>query len=409
MIQKLEAETQKRFIFIILLIILISSIISFIFIKDSPLLVDEKGHYPQIKKFIDRDFTMHPDITTIPGYHCVIALFAYIFHVSSISAIRLLSLIFSIISILTFFLLSRKIHKESSIVKTLQYYFLPILFPFFFLIYTDVLSLLSILFAFYLLLNEKYKLSGIAGIISILIRQNNIIWLIFMCLFIYFEKYNFEFDFRTIKRYIKDIWVFIIGFIIFLIFLIINRGFALGDRAMHPSFSFHLGNIFFILFCFFFLFLPLNISNFSKIIQYIVKNKKIIIIITFVFLIYIITFVNNHPYNMGGGYFLRNKALRYITSNIFLKILSFIPIAYSILSISVTKLHRKSFYLIYPITLFFLMPSWLIEPRYYLISFTLFILFKKNESKLVEYLTIIIYVIASGILFYWIRTGRFFL
>jgi alpha-1,2-glucosyltransferase len=126
------------------------------------------------------------------------------------------------------------------------------------------------------------------------------------------------------------------------------------------------------------------------------------------FLIYIFTFKIDHPYNINQ-YFLRNKLLVYFTSSIILKILFFIPVAYSILSISVTELYEKSFYLIYPFTILYLIPSWLIEQRYYLIPFALFILFKKEESKLVEYLSIVFYIISSALLFYGIRNELFFI
>jgi len=248
------------------------------------------------------------------------------------------------------------------------------------------------------------------GILSLFIRQNNIVWLAFMCVFIHFEKYNFEFSVKIFQKSIRDYWIFIIGFILFIIFLIINKGVAIGEKLMHPSFLFRTGNIFFMMFLFFFLFLPLNISNFQKIIQHIKKNKKFIIIIAIVFSIYMLTFVNDHPYNYYlPRYFIRNRILLYFNSTFVLKTLFFIPIAYSMFSISVTKLHRKSFYILYPTTLIFLLPSWLIEQRYYLIPFTLFILFKKEESKLVECLTITFYVLASAGIYLGMRNNFFFL
>jgi alpha-1,2-glucosyltransferase len=251
-------KLQKTTILIVFFITLsICFISSYLYIQNAELFGDEKVHYPQIKKFINKDFTLHPKITTIPGYHAILALFAYIFNVSSIASTRLLSLIFSIASIPIFFLLSLKICKESSVIKTLQYCFFPILFPFFFLLYTDMPSLLMILISFYFLLNQKYKLAGIMGILSLFIRQNNIVWLAFMCVFIHFEKYNFEFSVKIFQKSIRDYWIFIIGFILFIIFLIINKGVAIGEKLMHPSFLFRTGNIFFMMFLFFFLFLSI--------------------------------------------------------------------------------------------------------------------------------------------------------
>jgi len=260
------------------------------------------------------------------------------------------------------------------------------------------------------LFNQQYRLAGVVGFFSLFVRQNNIVWLGFMCAFICYEKYNVKFDLQTLKHYIKDCLAFIIGFAIFTVFIIVNKGIAVGDKGMHPAYSLHLGNIFFMLFLFFFLFFPLNISNFSKITRFLKGNKNIGLLIMVVFLVYQFTFSNTHPFNQEKyNFFLRNKILIYFSSTTLLKILFFIPVAYSLLSIKVTELSKKPFYLIYPFTILYLIPSWLIEQRYYLIPFTLFMLFKKEQTKLVTYSTITIYVLSSAILFYGIRMKRFFL
>ena len=101
--------------------------------------------------------------------------------------------------------------------------------------------------------------------------------------------------------------------------------------------------------------------------------------------------------------------LGYFNKGFLIKSLLFLPIAYSFLSLFVTEFKRKSFYLLYLFSFLFLLPSWLIEQRYYLIPFSLFILFKKEENKLVENLGIWLYVIFSLIIFYLIGSGKFFL
>jgi len=395
---------------LILLLILIIFISAFFYIKDRDLAVDEPAHHEQITKFMNKDFTLINHLTTIPGYHAFFALLTSALHISpKVSSIRLLSSIFSLISIFIFYILSSKIEKDKAKIKTLQYYFFPILFPFFFLIYTDVFSVLLVLISFYFLLKNKYDYAGLFGILSFLVRQNNVVWMVFMCGIIYYKNFGFKIKFEYIKIFLNNCIVFIMGFFIFLIFVIVNKGVSLGVQWVHPSFSLHMGNIYFILFLFFFLFLPLNISNFFKIIEFSKKNKKIIVAILCLFIFYMLTFVNNHIFNtMGGDHFLRNKALIYFTSSLLLKAIFFLPIAYSILSLFVTKLKDKSFYLLYPFTALYLMPSWLIEQRYYLIPFALFILFKKEKTKLIEYSTIILYIILSIAIFYWIKNNIFF-
>jgi len=394
---------------IALVVILCILTLSFLYIKDAGLMVDEPTHYDQIKEFIEGNFQLHWRLTTIAGYHAFLAVLGSIFGVISVAGMRMFNLILSVFSIFVFLLLTKKVHRELSLVKTIQYCFFPIIFPFFFLIYTDIFSLLLVLFAFYLLLKKKYDLAGVISILSIFVRQNNIVWLIFMCAYVYYEKYKFTFNITALKDWMKKCSIFIMGIIIFITFVIINKGFAVGEKGFHPAFSLYPGNIFFILFLFFFLFLPLNISNFNKIMGFVKKKKKVIVLILGVFL-YILTFKSNHPYNGGHlTFFLRNKLLVYFTANTFRKVLFAIPIIYAILSIIVTKLKKKSFYLLYPFTILFLLPSWLIEQRYYIIPFVLFILFRKKQSKIVEYSTIALFVVSSAILFYGITKGLFFI
>ena len=401
---------SKLYAAIIFLVILFILALSFIYIRDKGIMGDEGSYYNQAQDFMKRNFKLNHDFSTLPGYPAFLAVWGSIFSVTSIAGMRMFNLILSVFSIFVFLLLTKKVNGELSLVRTIQYCFFPIIFPFFFLIYTDIFSLLLVLFAFYLLLKKKYDLAGIISILSIFVRQNNIIWLLFMCAYIYYENYKFTFNITSLKNWLKKCSVFIVGIIIFIAFIIMNKGFAVGDKGAHPAFSFHLGNVFFILFLFFFLFLPLNISNFKKIISLIRKNKKIIILILGIFLICIFSFKNSHPYNSSDlTFFLRNRLLAYFTANTFRKVLFAMPIIYSVLSIIVTKLKRKSFYFIYPFALLYLLPSWLIEQRYYIIPFVLFMLFRKKQSKIVEYSTIILYVVSSLYLFYGVVNGLFFI
>lgn len=400
---------KKIIIFFTFVLIFAVFIAAFLFFKDAVPKADEKVHYKQIETYINGHSDLHVALTTIPGYHSTIATIAEIFSLSSIQSIRLITFIFSLLLVIVFYLLLKKIHKDLPISKFFLLCFFPILFPFFFLIYTDIFSLVLILSSFYLLLNKKYITSGILGILSILVRQTNIIWLLFFCAYVFYEKYGFRFTKNKLISLAKDCWVFILGFISFFIFLIINKGVAIGDKAMHPPFTFQLENIFFLLFLFFFLFLPLNIANFKKIYQSIKKNKGIILFVLLTFLVFIITFRVNHPLNTNNFGYLRNNLLLYIDSALYLKILFFIPVAYSIFSISVIKLKEKVHYLLYPFTLLSLIPCWLIEQRYYLIPFILFIVFSKKNSILIEIPTIFIYIVVSVIFIIGMRYGFFYI
>lgn len=385
-------------------------------LKQSGLFLDETVHFEQTSKYLNGAFgASDPYLTTFPTYHLIIAVAASSLNLSSLFSLRLISLFLSLLTIIIFFLSAGKIDRQATEQKTWQFIFLPLLFPFLFLIYTDIFSLLLILLSLFLLLNERNYSAGLLGVLAVLTRQNNIVWLLFALAYIFYRQYKKK-GVHYLKDFLREGLIFIFGLIAFVFFVIINQGVALGDQIMHPFFFFSFGNLFFLLFLFFFLFLPGNIYNFKKIVTLVRGRREIIFWSIGLFLFYLIFFRVDHPYN---NYFfhwqegiesfsLRNSLLFFINKNWWTKTLAFAPILYSVFSLAVSELEEKSFYLLYPFTFLYLLPSWLIEGRYYIIPLVLFILFKKPAPRPVEYATILIFVLLSAILFYGLREVKFF-
>ena len=392
-------------------------------IQDQALQSDETHAYKVINKLIDNDHNILGYTSQFPGYHYfstyILKYLPLPKDQSSLMAqLRFLSLIICLLSLILVYKLAKQLDPESSHLKTIQFFSIPILFPYFFLIYSDVFSTALVLLAFYSAKLKKYWLAGLIGILSVCIRQNNILWLGFVFIYIFFEDYSgtilydkakqsFQLAISKFVSFLKSTWVFILGFIIFTGFVIINKGVTLHDHNMHPL-SIHFGNIYFCLFLFFFLFLPLNIANLPKIKQLLTRQKHLIPIILFCTYLAWSTFVNDHPYNSAQHlWWLRNRLLLYITTMPFVKILFFTTSAYSVLSLAVTPLHNKSSYIFYPISILFLSLLWLIEARYYMIPIAFFLILKKENSNLVEYSTLAIFTVVSTYLFWGIQSPQF--
>lgn len=393
--------------------ILITIIFFFFLIKDKPLFFDESQYYSTIEQVTS--LSIKPDIfqstLTLPGYVFLIGILRYILGISTIADTRLLTTILSVFSIFIFYLCAKEINPKTSKIKTLQYLFFPILFVFFFLIYTDVFSLFLLLSSFYLLLKGRYNLSGLTGFLSLLVRQSNIIWIAFFFIYLFFEKYKFKINYRNIIDFLKDTIVYSFSFVAVIIFFIVNKGFTVGSysKLVQPV-ALHTGNIYFFLLLFFFLFLPLNIKNFPKIVKLIIKKPLIIAFICIVFLLYLLTFKVDHIWNSPPlNFFLRNKFLNYMVEDNIRKMIFFIPMAYSALSICTITLHKRIHYLIFLISALLLSLSWLIEQRYLLVPFVLFLLFKKEDNIFIEKITIVIYFFLAIFFFLGIINGEFFL
>jgi alpha-1,2-glucosyltransferase len=226
-----------------------------------------------------------------------------------------------------------------------------------------------------------------------LVRQNNVIWTAFIPVIYYYQNYGLKFGVSHFTEIARKTWVFIIGFILFIAFVILNKGVAIGDASKHPAFMFSAGNIVFILFCFFLFFLPLQIANIPKVVNFIKSNFWTIPLSLALAALYWFTFKVDHPYNqIETHYFLRNLVLTRFTASTPMKIIFFLPVIYAFWSLVVTELKEKSYYFIYLFTIIFLAPSWLIEQRYYMIPFMLFMVFRKDQILWVEVSTIVYYM-----------------
>jgi len=373
---------------------------------------DESQHYEQIIKFSEGDFKLGSWLSMLPGYHLFFSFIVWVTDESSRMFVRGVSLLFSIVSLVVFFIISNKFDKKYSKISTVQYLFLPMVFPFMFLIYTDIFSNLFLLLTLYLILRKRYVFAGFVGFISLLIRQNNMVWLVFIMAIIYYENFGFRFSLDKIKKYARRAWTFIASFIAFLAFVLVNKGVAIGDIEKHPAFSLHVANIVFFLLLFFLLFLPINIYNFKKIVQLIKRHEIILLFLTVIMPFFLLFFVNDHPYNQmnGGSVFLvRNILLNFFMSSMLLKAILFLVVGYAILSILVTKFYKNQFYFLYFFGFSLLAFTWLVEPRYYIPFFTFFVLFRQKEHKSLEYIQItLLFLLSSFFMYLTIYTKYFF-
>lgn len=403
-------SNRKRVIADFVFIFLLSAG-SFYLIKSRvPLIQDEYFHFDQIKRFINHDYSVNTLLMTIPGYHLLISVIARIVGAKSSMQISVIAWMVNLIVIPVFYLTARKIEQKSAIIKTVQFSFFPLMFPFLHLIYTDILSLILVLTAIYLMYQKHYNLSGLVISLSMLVRQNNIFFLVLVNLMIFIHDFDKQKGWENIIRHLCRSFTFILGGIAFITYYRLNSGILMSDYArsyLHFTYS-NLGNFYFLLFLYFFLFLPMNFFNFPRITRLVVKFKLIIPGMVLCYFFFRQTFVNDHPFNQAT-WFLRNWILVTANRSLMAKSIFFFFMAYAILSVGVSKLYERRLVIVYPFIFFYLFPYWLIEVRYYLIPFALFMLFRKTVPKYIEYATLIMYIVISLYFVYGIANYRFFL
>ena len=316
--------------------LIIGLFLTFFLVIQKPLYVDEITHFSAISNFCKSNYTYPPWLTTIPGYHFFGGLFGSLTSCTE-SSIRFFNLLLSFVSIGVVFYLSKALGTKYRKEKVLAFALLPILLPFFFLIYTDVMSLLFVLLTFYFSVKQNYLLGGVFGLLSFVVRQNNVLFILFCAAYVVFDN---RFSWKKIISVdqIKKVLPYIVILIIAGAFFVKNGGFAIGDRAQHPAFYIGFMNIYTALFFLFWLNLPEHIFNLKKIGRFIsgLGTKKVLALIglfALFFIFFILTFKIDHPYNNYEIYwhFFRNKVVHLFDSSIILRAVFFAFVAFFLL------------------------------------------------------------------------------
>lgn len=401
MIEEMKKKKYLMFGFLALAIIMWVSIVFF----GSSRYADENVHIRQIHRFMKGNYYVMSGMTTIPGYHVVIATIASAFPPLSSQEIRLISLAVSLISVWVFYLLAKKLDAKDPYVKTLQYLFLPISFLYFPLIYTDIFSLLLVLIAFYFALSKKYSISAFFSLAAMTVRQNNIIWVIFFWIYTYISENGFSFSRKKLFTHLRSGIGYIIVTLLFFVFVWFNNGIAFGDQVKHQV-GFYMGNIYFFLVALGVLFLPITITSLSRMNRVLLKKQVVWGVIIGFILAFCFFFFRSelHEYNLKLN-FLRNIILfsayhQYAIAYAF-------AIFFGCLTLSLMTFDKKSSILI-PFIIACLLPSFLIEQRYAIIPLVFLLLFRKETSPKVEYINMIYFLFLSSGLVYMLLEIRMF-
>ncbi len=341
--------------------------------------------------------------TTIGGFHAAGAVVAKLTGRSTKEDLRLFVLLISGATILLFGSLVRSFEPQASTMRTLQFVFFPLLFPFWFLIYTDIFALMLLLLAILALTRRRFHVTGMLMIMSMMVRQTYLVWTALLGLWTVIV--NVAEPFRQV---VKSATSFAIGGGLFVLFVIVNGGVAIGDRNNHPDMEFQTENLLFMLVCFFLMFLPLIVSKLPQVAR---LHRAILIGVPLSSaMLFFGTFRVDHSGNtQWQDYYIRNAMLEAMTSSPVAGVVTSVAIALAVLSLCVIRLRQPAQYLIYPFAAVSVMPIWLVEQRYYMPVFALFMLFRESASAKVERALLAMYVVMALYLFAGVVDSSFFL
>lgn len=374
-------------------------------LKNSPLLYDEVFHFRRIEGLLNGTITLQGFGVMFPGYHVLAAGILRIFGQTSLSAARVVSFFFSLTSCIAAYGVARSVDRPSALLRTLQFALFPILLPFFPLIYTDTLSLSLVLFALLAALRGRLLLLSLFFLLAALVRQNNILWAPFLFAILLPGNPQWQIsatgpvswlrkaverlhDGRALHVFFRFIVPFLLPVIVFVSFVAVTGRAAFNPdlAAAHPFPSFSFGNIFFTLFLFTILFLPLVFVR-ARAIVLLLRRPWVLVLLVALFLLFSFGFHVDHPANSEVAR-MRDTILLATAAGGLNGFLFWLAAALAVLTMFVTPLARKSFTWIYPLSLLYLGGSWLIETRYAIVPLVLFFLLRKPNSWRVEVLQV---------------------
>ena len=369
---------------------------------------DEAVHRFQIHWFIQGHYEFFTNLTMPPAYHAMMAAAARLSGATSIQVLRAIHLVIAAVAIPVFYCLCRRCGHTDASDRTLQFVFFPLLFPFFFLLYTDIPAIILVVAMLERTIARHYWLAGLLGLAAVVMRQVDIIWVGYAAVLVLFQ---FERSWSP-GTLLARLWPYLAVGAGFLLFILVNQGIALGDSAHHQV-SLNLSNLYFCLLLAFFLFLPLNIEYGCAVARLLYRNRWLWGVVIAAFSLYLVTYAHPHRYNDPElSFYIHNLWLHYSCDMLALRLAAFVPILW--MALTCYLLARNSavpyrLYVLYGFALFSFVPIPLIEPRYYLVSLILLIAFSPGLSQRGRVATLLMYVVLSAWLLYHIAQRQFFL
>lgn len=377
----------------------------------SQLVADESVHVPQIRWFLQGRFEAHPLLTTIPGYHLLVAAVLKVLAMDSVAAMRAIGLAFGVAAALVFFFIRRKVGDPRPCRSALLLLFLPFLFPYYFLVYTDVLSLLLVLCALLATLERRHMLAALALTLAICVRQNNVAWAGFLPLFALWptlKEVNWR-PWRCAATVARVAWPYLLPVSAFLAYWAWNGTVSLSKTvaAGHPDLKLHVGNLYFSLFLFF-VFFPHDVWAGTQRFATAVRRNPWLLLVPLVLLAFV-KLKGSYDNTQFTDYFIRNAIIETVRHGGWERWAFAAVVALSACSIAFVRFTLPQAWLVYPFLILYLGLSWLIENRYSIIPFALWMALRTNGNDGADRVRLGVWMLVSLFFTWGIFTGRFML
>lgn len=380
-----------------------------VWLKGAAPIPDEIAHYGQINRFDHGDFRIALQyLTMVPGYHALMAAILWTLDLRSLDAARLLNALLGLGTIGAFHLARSALWSRSAAAATLQFALLPILLPYDFLVYTDVLALGLVLAALAATLRDRHLLAGLVMVGALCVRQTSVVWLPLLAAIAVWPA---DGKLPALREVARRGWPYALGVLLFLGYWLWNGHISLSPEqaAMHPDLSMHVGNIFFALFlCA--LLLPLQVAvGLRRFATIAVQRPWVLALPLAAFAAFWALFQADHPYNLATTpLMLHNLVVQQVQADGVLKMVFGVAAVLAGCGLAPTVLRPRGAVLLYPVAIFALAAFWMIEPRYALVPLAFWLVFREPARHAnIEYATMALWALFAVCMCFGIHSGRF--
>lgn len=368
---------------------------------------DEIFHYSFIRGLLRDGFNVRHvydlgiPLTTLPGYHLAVAGLARLTGAEDWKGLRTISFLISLAAIGVFYMACRTLKTEKPALRTLQFACFPLAFPYFFLLYTDILCLTLFFISFLLIIRGKTGLAVAVSVLAFFVRQTHLFWHFFLW---------WWWATRVSGKEASQRWrghlFFALGSIIFVSFMVVNRGVAVASRELHPFFVFHPRELYFSLLVFFVMFFPEMLRSLPEIVPWFKRSRNILLMLA-MFAGYLAVIAWDNSYwalnlTLWPGRIFRS----YPTAGFIQELIFFLPTACAGIWLAVNA-RLTGMRALLVVTVLAMLPVTLIEPRYLLTSFSLLLLFRPVRDECFERLMSVYFFMVSSVFVYDLIAGTY--
>jgi alpha-1,2-glucosyltransferase len=390
---------DRRRLTVVLLVILAAALGIAAFLRGMDRYSDEGHHLRQVAAFCRGERWIDPKLTVPPGFHLLAALAGRALGDCSLATIRGVNLGFGLLSVGAFLFAALATPTERPLLRTLQYFALPILLPYHFLVYTDPLALAILLFGVGLLLRRRYRAAGLVIAASLLVRQTQAVWLLLVCLYAVVEERG-----ASLGEQWRRLWPSLLALAAVAAFVIVHGGIALGDAAAHRP-GLHLGNLCLALLLLVLVFLPDSVAVLWQE-RARLRRPALLAAMAAAATVSWLGLRLEHAYNRFPG-FLHNDLLAAVEQHAGVRAAVAAAVALAVAVVWCGRLARPSYHSLYPVAALSLLPAKLVEHRYALPALVLYLLFRKDRPVAVEAATLGFEIAVSALVLVGLQRGAF--